>query len=204
MRFLIVLCLSCIILISCKTKIHTPNLNSFVLEKESDFDNIEKSYIIYIKWNFGSRNIHKDCDGTKLEEKYILFKRDNTSYIQKVVGNAVYYPVKLKSNHIISFYVRSFSEFRNEKIEKFKMIDGNQVYAFHHVLKKYILAHESSKPITINFHEEDFQKDGFGETNQNYIQNKKLIFYKIDNLLNLEVNKLNKQDAFIFRKCRKE
>ncbi|WP_433979617.1 hypothetical protein [Chryseobacterium sp. RLHN22] len=213
MRSFIILCLGCIMFMSCKTKIHPSNLeiktkevaeNSFVLEKESDFDSIEKSYIIYIKLNFGSRNINKDCNCPELEEKYILFKKDNISYIQKVVGDAVYYPIKLKSNHIISFYVRSFSEFRNEKIDKFKTIEGNQVYVFHHVLKKYILAHEFNKPITISFHEEDFQKDGFGETNQNYVQNKKLIFYKIDSLLNAEIDNLNKKDAFIFRKCRKE
>jgi len=213
MRSFIVLCLGCILFISCKTKMHPSNLeikakevleNSFVLEKESDFDSIEKSYIIYIKWNFGSRNINKDCDCPELEEKYILFKKDNTSYIQKVGGDAVYYPVKLKSNHIISLYVRSFSEFRDEKIEKFKTINGDQVFGFHGVLKKYILAHESNRPITIDFRQEDFQKDGFGETNENYAHNKKLIFYTIDSLLNAEIDTLNKKDAFIFRKCRKK
>ena len=66
------------------------------------------------------------------------------------------------------------------------------------------MAHEFNKPITISFHEEDFQKDGFGETNQNYVQNKKLIFYKIDSLLNAEIDNLNKKDALIFRKCRTE
>ena len=213
MKSLIVLCLSYTMLISCKTKTQSPKLeikakevleNSFVLEKESDFDNIEKSYIIYIKWSFGSRKMNNVCNFPELEEKYILFRKENISYIQKVVGNAVYYPVKLESNDIISLYVHSFSEFSNEKIEKFKTINGDQVHVFHSVLKKYILAHESKKPITINFREEDFHKDGFDEINISYIHNKNLEFYRIDSLLNSEINELNKHDAFVFRKCRKE
>ena len=213
MRFSIVLCLSCIILISCKTKIQSPKLeikakevleNSFVLEKESDFDNIEKSYLIYIKWNFGSRKMNNDCNCPELEEKYILFRKENISFIQKVVGNAVYYPVKLRSNNILNLYSDTFSEFKNEKIKNFKTNIGRTNFSAHGVLKKYILALESSKPITINFREEDFHKDGFGEININYIHNKNLKFYRIDSLLNSEINELNKHDTFVFRKCRKD
>lgn len=218
MRSLIVVCSICIILINCKTNTSTSKTNylpavkiknrelpndAFVLEKEEDFEKIEKSFIIYIKLKFGSREMNNDCNCPELEEKYILFRKENISYIQKVVGNAVYYPVKLNSNVILNLYSDSFSELKNETVKKFRTMQGDQVYAFHRTNKKYILAIEQDKPITINFSEEDFQQEDFGEINANYAYNKNLIFYKIDSILNSEINELNKQNAFIFRKCRK-
>ncbi|MCX8533431.1 hypothetical protein [Chryseobacterium luquanense] len=212
MRSLIILWSISFILISCKlapsstVKIENHELphDTFVLEKESDFEKIGKDYIIYIKWNFGSRKINNDCNCPELEEKYILFKKDNKSHIQKVVGNAVYYPIKLKSNHIITLYSKSFSKFRNESVKKFGTMQGDQVFRSHSIIKQYILAIEQDRPITIKFYEEDFQKDSFDKINASYIHNKNLMLYKIDNLLNSEINELNKQDAFIFRICRKD
>lgn len=212
MRSLIILCSIGFILISCKltpsstVKIENYELphDTFVLEKESDFEKIGKDYIIYIKWNFGSRKINNDCNCPELEEKYILFKKDNTSHIQKVVGNAIYYPIKLKSNDIITLYSKSFSKFRNERVKKFRTMQGDQVFQSHSIIKQYILTIEQDRPITINFCEENFQKDSFGEINMSYIHNKNLMLYKIDNLLNSEINELNKHDAFVFRKCRKD
>ncbi|UFH30673.1 hypothetical protein LNP04_11880 [Chryseobacterium sp. C-71] len=178
--------------------------NSFVLEKEEDVAKIGKDYIIYIQRNSGSRKMNKVCDCTELEEKYILFKVNNTSYIQKIAGKAVYYPKKLKSNDIIDLYVDSFSNLKNERVKKFRTMQRDNIFAFHRTFKQYILIVEQDKPITINFYEEDFQKEGFGEKNVNYPYNKNLLFYKIDRLLNSEIDKLNKRDAFVFRTCRKD
>ena len=136
MRSFIILCLGCIMFMSCKTKIHPSNLeiktkevaeNSFVLEKESDFDSIEKSYIIYMKLNFGSRNINKDCNCPELEEKYILFKKDNISYIQKVVGDVVYYPIKLKS---IILSISMSAHFQNLGMKKLRNLKRYKVIKF--------------------------------------------------------------------------
>lgn len=215
MRSFTFFCLISAVFIGCKTKkdLHLPNLkiqnkevnqNSFVLEKEQDVDKIGKNFIIYIKWNHGSRRLNEDCNCPDLEEKYILFKRENKSYIQKVVGKAVYYPKELSSNDILNLNNNFFAELKNERVKKFRTQQGDKIIAFHTVLKQYIMVDGKDNPITIDFSEEDFQKEGFGEKNVNYPYNKNLLFYKIDRLLNSEIDKLNKRDAFVFRTCRKD
>lgn len=202
-------------LFSCKTKTTAPvaavktqtkeiNRYSFVLETEKDFDTIDKNYIIYIKMNFGSRHINLGCNAGELEEKYILFKKKDTSYIQKVAGVAVYYPTKLKSNELINFYITSFSKLKDEKIKHFRDKFNQEVWSAHDTLIKYILITEQGKPITISFTEYDFKKDNHGDKNASYHYNKKLNLFKIDKLLNSEIDELNKQNAFKFRKCRKD
>lgn len=199
---------------SCKTKLiptstepteiqKTPK-ETFVLEKEEDFEKIDKDYIIIIKWNYGSRRMNKDCDGSDLEEKYILFRREDKSYIQKVIENAVYYPLGLESNDIINLYIDTYDEIKGEKVYPFSDQDGNTVFAFHRTLVKYIFAAERKRPITIAYHEDAFKEYEHNEKNSSYRYNKSLKLFTIDRSLNAEIDKLNKQNAFILRKYRKE
>ncbi|MBD8082905.1 hypothetical protein [Chryseobacterium caseinilyticum] len=220
MRKLLIFLFIVTFLFSCKTKIAAPlsvsvsvsnvkiqtkeiNRNSFVLETEKDFDTIDKNYIIYIKMNHGSRKSNLDCDSSEIEEKYILFKKEDSSYIQKVVDVAVYYPTPLKSNHIINSYINLFSELKNERIKNFRTMQKSQILGLHSIHKNYIFVVEQNHPVTISFPEYDFKKDYADEKNASYEYNKNLKLFKIDSLLNSEIDELNRQNAFRFRKCRK-
>ncbi|KQS90212.1 hypothetical protein [Chryseobacterium sp. Leaf394] len=214
MRTLLIFLLILTFIFSCKTKttatvphlkIQTKEVDrhSFVLETEKDFDTIDKNYIIYIKMNHGSRKSNLDCDSSEIEEKYILFKKEDSSYIQKVVDVAVYYPTPLKSNDIINLYINLFSELKNERIKNFRTMQKSQILGLHSIHKNYIFVVEQNHPVTISFPEYDFKKDYADEKNASYEYNKNLKLFKIDSLLNSEIDELNRQNAFSFRKCRK-
>lgn len=214
MRTLLIFLLIVTFLFSCKTKttatapdfkIQTKEVvrHSFVLETEKDFDTIDKNYIVYIKMNFGSRHVNPDCNSGELEEKYILFKKDDNSYIQKVAGIAIYYPTKLKSNETLDFYISSFYELKRERVKDFRTVQKYKIISFHNIRKKYIFVIEQNHTVTISFPEYDFKKDYADEKNASYEYNKNLKLFKIDSLLNSEIDELNRQNAFRFRKCRK-
>lgn len=156
-------------------------------------------FIAYKDYSIGSINLitpnANSCQNSLSHDSiYLIWKENNKEYIQMFDNYGSFYPQELDDLEVTTFVNNNFEIIKSEKI-KYYQTKKNTISTISHSRFKELLLSKSSNEIYSNFDVYDLTSES-ESPNINYEYNNNLKLIHLNNLIELEIKKLDSLKLF--------